>query len=166
MKLIKPEELTRNPFQMIGKDWLLLTAKKDDKVNTMTASWGGVGIMWGKLVAYIFIRPTRYTKEFVDAGTHLSISVLNDSHRKILSYFGTVSGRDEDKIGKSGLGISEEDGVPYFSDSEIALICRKLYAQPMDAEFLIDTSIDERWYPKKDWHTMYVVEIEKVMVSE
>jgi adenylosuccinate lyase len=83
----------------------------------MTASWGGVGIMWGKPVAYIFIRPTRYTKEFVDAGTHVSISVLNDSHRKALTYFGTVSGRDEDKIKQleakvvSKLGYSSVYGV-------------------------------------------------------
>lgn len=165
MKQINPEELTRNPFQMIGKDWLLLTAKKGDKINTMTASWGGVGIMWGKPVAYIFVRPTRYTKEFIDAGSHLSISVLNESFRKTLTYFGTVSGRDEDKIEKSGLAVTEDEGVPFFADAEIAFICKKLYAQPMGAEFAAEPWIDEKWYPKKDWHTMYVVEIEKVMVK-
>ena len=74
MKQIKTEELTINPFQMIGKDWLLITAKKGDKVNTMTASWGGVGVMWGKPVAYLVIRDSRYTKEFVDAGDRLSVS--------------------------------------------------------------------------------------------
>ena len=62
MKEIKPEELQKNPFQMIGKEWLLVTAEKEGKTNTMTASWGGVGIMWGKPVAYVFIRPQRYTK--------------------------------------------------------------------------------------------------------
>ena len=51
MKEIKPEELQKNPFQMIGKEWLLVTAEKEGKANTMTASWGGVGIMWGKPVA-------------------------------------------------------------------------------------------------------------------
>ncbi|QNM05991.1 flavin reductase family protein [Qiania dongpingensis] len=165
MKSISPEELTRNPFQMIGKDWLLLTAKKGDKVNTMTASWGGVGIMWGKPVAFIFIRPTRYTKEFVDAGNKLSISVLDDSHRKTLSYFGTVSGRNEDKIAKSGLKLEENDGVPYFADADIAFICEKLYSQPMDAKYMTAGWIDEKWYPSKDYHTMYVVEIEKAMIK-
>lgn len=164
MKQIKPEELTRNPFQMIGKDWLLLTARKGEKVNTMTASWGGVGILWGRPVAYLFLRPQRYTKEFVDAGTHLSISVMNESCRKLLSYFGTVSGRDEDKIAKSGLALAEEDGVPYFADAEIAMICRKLYAQPMDPRYTAEDWIDEKWYPDHDWHTMYVAEIEKTMV--
>ena len=64
-KKIKPEELQKNPFQMIGKEWLLVTAEKDGKANTMTASWGGVGVMWGRNVAFIVIRPQRYTKEFM-----------------------------------------------------------------------------------------------------
>ena len=104
-KEIKPEELQKNPFQMIGKEWLLVTAEKDGKANTMTASWGGVGVMWGRNVAFIVIRPQRYTKEFIDASDKLSLSVLDEEYRKTLSYLGSVSGRDEDKIGKSGLTI-------------------------------------------------------------
>ena len=76
MTEITCEALNENAFQMIGKDWLLLTAKKDGKVNTMTASWGGVGVMWGKQVAFLFIRPQRYTKEFVDAAAEMSILSL------------------------------------------------------------------------------------------
>ena len=76
-KEIKPEELQKNPFQMIGKEWLLVTAEKDGKANTMTASWGGVGVMWGRNVAFIVIRPQRYTKEFIDASDKLSLSVLD-----------------------------------------------------------------------------------------
>ena len=95
-KEIKPEELQKNPFQMIGKEWLLVTAEKDGKANTMTASWGGVGVMWGRNVAFIVIRPQRYTKEFIDASDKLSLSVLDEEYRKTLSYLGSVSGRDED----------------------------------------------------------------------
>ena len=165
MTEITCEALNENAFQMIGKDWLLLTAKKDGKVNTMTASWGGVGVMWGKQVAFLFIRPQRYTKEFVDAAAEMSISVLPEAYRNELNYFGTVSGRDEDKIAKSGLGIAEENGVPYFADARLAFICKKLYAQPLEADCFIDKSNIERWYPGNDFHTMYVVEIEKVLTA-
>ena len=79
---IKPEELTKNTFHMIEKEWMLVTAEKDGKVNTMTASWGGVGIMWGKPVAYVFIRPQRYTKEFIDGTDTFSLSILGEEHRK------------------------------------------------------------------------------------
>ena len=147
MKEIKPEELQKNPFQMIGKEWLLVTAEKEGKTNTMTASWGGVGIMWGKPVAYV------------------SLSVLGEDYRKTLNYFGTVSGRDEDKIAKSGLHVAHENGTPYFEEANTVLVCRKLYAQPYDPACFIDKSCDEKWYPNKDYHTMYIAEIEKVLVD-
>ena len=164
MKSIKPEELQKNTFSMIGKEWLLVTACKEGKVNTMTASWGGLGVMWGKNVAFIVLRPQRYTKEFVDAGETFSLSVLDESYRKTLSYLGTGSGRNEDKVAKSGLTVTEEDGTPYFEEANTVLVCRKLYAQPYDPSCFIDKSCDEKWYPEKDYHTMYIAEIEKVLV--
>ena len=122
-KEIKPEELQKNPFQMIGKEWLLVTAEKDGKANTMTASWGGVGVMWGRNVAFIVIRPQRYTKEFIDASDKLSLSVLDEEYRKTLSYLGSVSGRDEDKIAKSGLTVAHTDDVPYFAEANTVITC-------------------------------------------
>ena len=162
---IDPKDLTGNVFSLIGSQWMLVTAGTKEHCNTMTASWGGVGVMWGKQVAFLFIRPQRYTKEFVDATAEMSISVLPEAYRKELNYFGTVSGRDEDKIAKSGLGIAEENGVPYFADARLAFICKKLYAQPLEADCFIDKSNIERWYPGNDFHTMYVVEIEKVLTA-
>lgn len=97
---------------MIGKEWMLVTAGDKQKANTMTASWGGLGVMWGKEVAFIVIRPQRYTKEFIDGGEHLSLCVLDESHRKTLSYLGTVSGRTEDKIQNSGLTLAFDEPAP------------------------------------------------------
>ena len=124
MREIKPEELQKNPFQMIGKEWLLVTAEKDGKVNTMTASWGGVGIMWNKPVAYVFLRPQRYTKEFVDQGETFSLSVLGEEYRETLRYFGSVSGREEDKIAKSGLKVAHDGATPYFEEANTVMVCR------------------------------------------
>lgn len=163
MNRITPEEIKRDPFTLIDKDWMLITAEKEGKVNTMTASWGGVGIIWNKKVAYIFIRPQRYTKEFVDASERFSLSVLPDSYRKELTYLGRVSGRDEDKIAKTGLKVAYEEGVPYFEESKYVLICRKLYAQDLKGECFIDKSLDPKNYPTQDYHTMYVAEIEEVL---
>ena len=121
MNRITPEEIKRDPFTLIDKDWMLITAEKERKVNTMTASWGGVGIIWNKKVAYIFIRPQRYTKEFVDASERFSLSVLPDSYRKELTYLGRVSGRDEDKIAKTGLKVAYENNVPYLRRASACL---------------------------------------------
>lgn len=162
---IKPEELQKNPFTMVGKEWMLVTAEKDGKVNTMTASWGGVGIMWNKKVAFVVIRPQRYTKEFIDGSETLSLSFLDDSRRKTLSYLGTVSGRNEDKISKSELTVAHDGETPYFTEANTVLICRKLYAQEYQPESFIESAIDATMYPKKDYHTMYIVEIEKILVQ-
>ncbi|ENZ32849.1 MULTISPECIES: flavin reductase family protein [Clostridium] len=149
MKEIKHENFQENAFEMIGKDWLLITAEKDGKVNTMTASWGGVGVLWNKKVAYIFIRPQRYTKEFVDFSDRLSVCVLPNSYRKELSYLGNVSGKDEDKISNANLKVQKYEDVPYFDEARLTLICRKLYAQDLKEEYFIEKDIIDKWYPQK-----------------
>ena len=93
-KTVRPEAFDQSVFQMIGKDWMLVTAEKDGRVNSMTASWGGLGVMWGKNVAFVVIRPQRYTKEFVDGAETLSLSFLGNEYRSELNFFGTVSGQD------------------------------------------------------------------------
>ena len=165
VKEISPFDFNESAFRVIGKDWLLITGEYEGKSNGMTASWGGLGIMWGKPVAYIFIRPQRYTKAFVDGSSHLSLSVLKEGFRKELTYLGTVSGRDEAKIEKAGLTICHEDGVPYFDQSKLVLICRKLFAQQLDPSCFVDKDIEPKMYPNKDYHFMYVCEVEKIMIK-
>ncbi len=163
---ISAEELKENTFDMIGKKWMLVTAGNKDKVNTMTASWGGLGVMWGKNVAFIVIRPTRYTKEFIDREETLSLSFYGEEYKKTLSYLGTVSGRDEDKISNAGLTVGFEEETPYFREASVVMKVKKLYAQELNPGCMLDASIDDKWYPAKDYHTMYICEVEKVLVKE
>ncbi len=162
---ISTDQIKDNAFDMIGKKWMLVTASNGENVNSMTASWGGIGIMWGKPVAFVFIRPQRYTKEFIDKSLTMSLSFYDESHRKTLNYMGTVSGRDEDKIKKAGLTTVFDGETPYFKEAEQVLIVKKLYAQEMDEKFLVEKTIHDKWYPENDYHTMYVCEIEKVLVK-
>lgn len=162
---ISPESLDKSPFQLIGKDWMLVTAEANGKANTMTASWGGLGVMWGKNVAYVVIRPQRYTKTFVDASDTFSLSFYDESFRKELGYLGKVSGRDEDKITTSGLTLTHEGETPYFEEANLVLLCKKLYSQEFKPECFIDTDLDAKWYPNKDYHVLYVVEVEKVLIK-
>ena len=141
-----------NPFEKIGKEWMAITAKKDDKVNTMTASWGGLGVMWAK--------------EFVDNSDRFSLCFFDEEYKKYLSYFGSVSGRDEDKIANSELNIIDYDNVPFFEEAYMVLICRKLYKQDLVAECFIDDSLNDKWYPNKDYHSLYISEIEKILICE
>jgi len=163
---IRVEEISENPFKLIGKEWMLVTAEKDGKVNTMTASWGGLGVMWHKNVAYVVIRPQRYTKEFIDSSDTFSLSFYDESYRKQLEYLGAVSGREEDKIAKVDFTKVKSNSTPYFAEAKLVLICRKLYSQKYDPKSFIDRTIDEKFYPNKDYHTLYIVEIIKALIKE
>lgn len=164
-KEIRPEEFTYSPFELIGESWMLITAKKDGKVNTMTASWGGLGVMWNKNVAYIAIRPQRYTKEFVDSADSFSLTFFDESFRNTLSYLGTKSGRNEDKIKKSNLTVVYDNDTPYFEEANISIFCKKLFAQEYKPESFIDQELNEKYYPESDHHTLYIGEITKILES-
>lgn len=167
-KKIAPEELTKNPFDLIGKQWMLITAGTPEDCNTMTASWGGVGVMWGNPVATCYIRPQRHTKGFVDREEYFTLSFFPEKYRKALQFCGSKSGRDVDKIKECGFTMkAAECGAPYMEEAELVLVCRKQYAQPMGPEYLTEgDGIDQRWYPAHDWHTMYIGQIVEVYVKE
>ena len=160
---LKISDIRVNPFEEIGNSWMLVTAKKENAVNTMTASWGALGIMWGKPVSFIGIRPQRYTKEFVDFSDEFSICFFDESYKDKLEYLGKVSGRHENKIDKSGLTLIDYDNIPIFAEAKLAFICKKLYSQSLAPNCFIDINLDNTWYKNKDYHTIYISEIIKAI---
>ncbi len=156
-------EITLNPFTKIGKEWMLITAKNNNAVNTMTASWGGLGVMWGKNVAFIGIRPQRYTKQFIDNTDTFSLCFFDEKYKNTLSYLGTVSGKDENKIEKSGLTLNTYNDIPFFEESNCFITCKKLYAQELQSKCFIDNTLDNKWYENKDYHTIYFGEITNIV---
>lgn len=165
-KEIAIESLEFNPFTKIAKEWMLITAGDEKESNTMTASWGGLGIMWSKNVATAYIRPQRYTKQFVDQAETFTLSFLPEKYRKEFTICGRVSGKDvEDKWAEAGLHPYYVDGTTAVEEADMIFVCRKLYAQDMVPECFIDTECDTKNYPTKDYHTMYIAEITKVLVK-
>lgn len=153
-----------NPFEKIGNDWAALTSAKEDKVNSMTISWGGVGVLWGKNVCFVFVRDSRYTKEFLDAGDTFSLTFFPKEFGKTpLKYLGGVSGRTEDKLKAAHLHIDYADGIPYIDEGNFVMTCRKLSATKLNPSDFTDSSIDAKWYADQDYHTMYVGEILQVL---
>lgn len=165
LKEIDIKTLTFNPFERIGQDWCLVTAGTPDSFNTMTASWGGVGILWGKEVATCYIRPQRYTKEFVDREEYFTLTFFPDGYREALALCGRVSGRDHDKPAEAGITPLPVDGTVTFSEANLVLVCRKLYAQEMTEESFTDKATLDRNYPARDLHTTYIGEIVKAYVG-
>lgn len=162
---ISVEELKDNPFTLINKDWMLITAGNQDKHNTMTASWGGVGELWGKYVSTIYIRPQRYTLEFVEREDFYSLCFFGPEYRQALSLCGSKSGRDVDKDAATGLTPRFDQAAPYYEQARLVFICRKLYKQDMTEEAFLDKSLLDKWYDN-DLHRMFIGEIVKVLVKE
>lgn len=163
---VKAEEMVFNPFTKIGKDWMLITAGSQDKFNTMTASWGGFGVFWGKNTATIYVRPQRYTKEFIDSNDCFTLSFFDNQYRQALSLCGTVSGRDRNKVEEAKLTPYFVDGTTAFSEASMILVCKKLYHDSMDETHMDAPEHDSKWYPEKDYHTFYIAEVQKILVSD
>ncbi|MEA5050830.1 MAG: flavin reductase family protein [Oscillospiraceae bacterium] len=154
-------DFTARPFFDIDKGWMLVTAGDRGRFNTMTASWGALGTLWNRPAATIYVRPVRYTYEFLENNEIFTLSLFEaGACRPALSHLGTASGRDGDKLAGTGLTPVFTDGAtpPFFAEARAALVCRKIYWSDIDpAHFLADWI--GRNYPEKDYHRMYVGEV-------
>jgi len=155
-----------NPVEKIGEEWMLITAGNGTKVNTMTANWGSIGFIWGKPSATIYVRQTRYTKEFIDNNDYFSICFFPKKYKKELGYLGAHSGRNEDKIGKVNFNVDFVDGVPYFKQATTIIICKKAYSQTMNEESILSPDVLKRYYDKDSVHTLYIGEIKQSYLNK
>ncbi len=158
-----PKALDQNVFSMIGDQWMLITAGTEEQLNTMTASWGGLGILWNKPVATCYIRPQRYTREFVDREEYFTLAFLGEEYRQVLSLCGSKSGRDIDKVKECNFTTNTQAAAPYFEEADLVLVCKKQYTGSIAAEGFHDDALREKNYPFKDYHKMYIGEIVEVL---
>ena len=164
MKTISPQQWNDNLFDRIGKDWMLITAGTAENCNTMTASYGGFGILFSKTVAHIYVRPQRHTYSFIENAEGFTLSFFNgETYRKELTYCGKVSGRDENKFEHCGFTIQDIDGFPCIEQADLTILCKKIYATDLDGGIFYDPQIQSSCYPDGDTHRMYVGEITKIL---
>ena len=129
LRNIDPKQIRDNPFSLIGDKWMLITAGDAERCNTMTASWGGVGVLWQVPVATCYVRPQRYTKQFLDEQEYFTLTFFGEEYRDALKLCGTKSGRDVDKVKECGFTVkTAQGGAPYFEEAELVIVCRKRYA--------------------------------------
>ena len=164
---ISPKEISENPIKLIGQDWMLISAGSPEKFNSMTASWGGIGFMWNKPVAFAVIRPTRYTFEFVESRKRFTLSFFSQNYKKALGKFGSKSGRDCDKVAESGLTpFFTESGAPAYEEAKLILDCSAIYSQTLDESAFLDSEALKKWYSSDPLHKLYVAEINDVLIRQ
>jgi len=173
---ITPQELTANPFRLIGSDWMLVTSANNSKglacgkdYNTMTASWGGVGILWNKPVAFVFIRPQRHTFGFTEENSRLTLSFFDENYRSALTFCGRNSGRDYDKASECNLtpisDTNDSGRAVWFDEAKLVLTTKKLYADNIREDSFMANELLSN-YKSGDFHRMYICEIESVLLKK
>ncbi len=168
-KNISPYELEMSPVcRAIGREWMLIGAEARGVTNAMTASWGFMGEIWGKPAAVCFIRPQRFTFSLADSAEYFSLSFFGNERRRELAYFGSHSGRDEDKAAACDMRFRhiETAGteIPFPDGAQVVLICRKMYADDIRAECFTDKTLIDSCYPDRDYHRMFIGEIAAALV--
>ena len=123
-----------DPFTRFEKDWALLTAGAKDTYNSMTIGWGSFGTVWNRDVVTVYVRPDRYTWQFMRDNQYFTVSFYPESCREALTLMGRMSGRDGDKAAAAGLtprflpvGVTYEEAAETF-------VCKKIYMAPMAYE--------------------------------
>ena len=163
MKEIKAKEIKDNIIKLIADEWMLVAAGDETGYNMMTASWGGMGEMWGKDVAVTVIRPQRYTYEFIEKNDLFTLSFYGGK-KDIHAICGKKSGRDIDKAAEAGLTPVFINDTVTFDEARLTVVCKKLYTSDLKEDGFIDKEC-LKWYDN-DFHRMYVGEIVKVLVKE
>ena len=160
---ISPNDFSFAPFREIGENWGILTGQSDRGFNSMTVSWGGAGVLWGRPSVFVFVRPQRYTYGFMNEGDRFSLSLMPAGCHKQIAVFGSRSGRDVDKYAASGHTAEAHDGVRFCSGADTVFICRKVGAGDFTKDWILDKEIDAEDYPGGDYHRMFIGEIETIL---
>ena len=164
-KKTDPKSLDLNVFSAIGDRWMLITAGTAERCNTMTASWGGLGVLWNLPMATAYVRPQRYTKQFMDTQEYFTLAFFPPEYRQKLALCGTKSGRDVDKVKECGFTVcTGEGGAPYFGEADLVLVCRKRMVMPMDPAAMPE-DVKEKHYTG-DYHDIYWGEIVEVLQKD
>ncbi|MCQ2414270.1 MAG: flavin reductase family protein [Clostridia bacterium] len=166
MKIYTPADLGKLPDLptfTLGEKWMALGAADDGKANLMTASWGGFGTLWGRPVAFVFLRPERYTFGIVSKTEKITLSFFDEESREMLRTLGTLSGRNCDKCALAGAEITVDNGFVLPRAAKPVVFGHKLFETDLAAGRFIESEITEKWYRTGTPHTLFVYEVEKIL---
>ncbi|URA09763.1 flavin reductase family protein [Thermospira aquatica] len=165
LKSIEINDLKWDVFEWIGQRWMLVVGGTRDSYNMMTASWGGVGIVWNEPMVFVFVRPSRYTHEFLMKYPRFSLVFLPDSYREILNLCGSRSGRDIDKMRIPGITPVDLKEAVGFDEAELVIIARTAFRQPLDPSSLLREDVRQAFYSTGDYHDLFMGSIEGVWIQ-
>lgn len=155
------------PLYKLDQEWALLTSGTKDKFNTMTISWGGFGTIWNKPVVTVYVKPNRYTYEFMENNEYFTISFYDEEYKKDLGILGSKSGKKKDKVSLTKLTPDFLNKGISFKESKLTIICKKIYFQDLEISNIDCKSISkselDRFYKNEPMHRMYIGEVVEII---
>ena len=151
-------EFNTDIFAQFNNKWALLSSGQKENHNTMTISWGGMGTLWSKPVVTVYVKPVRYTYQFMNSNDYFTVSFYPEEYRKALALMGKVSGRDVDKDSESGLTVRDLEKAITYEQAEVTLLCKKIYFQDLDRENMPEKAV-ETYYTVEEPHRMFIGEV-------
>lgn len=145
----------------------LVTVKQNNRVNSMTISWGQIGIEWNKLIFTTFIRNSRFTHDMLIQSGEFTVNFpVDKSAKEILSFCGSESGRDFDKTKELKLNLVDGLNIetPGIKELPLTLECKLIYKQQQNLD-LLPAHLREQFYPndelegKVEGHTVFYGEV-------
>lgn len=159
-----PNEWNASAFRVIGREWLLLVTE-GERPNAMTASWGGFGMLWNRPVVLLWVRPERYSYGLLTQNERFSVCVLPERYREAYRICGSLSGRETDKIARSGLTVQRVNGVACIRESRAVLLCRRQYTQAMIPQGYAEPALLEEVRAKGNPHHLFIGEVEELLLA-
>ena len=156
------ERFDTDAFAVFDKGWALVTAGVKGDYNTMTISWGGLGTLWGRPTATVYVKQNRYTHDFMEKNQLFTVSFFPPEYKKALLCLGSRSGRDGDKVAAAGLTPVYLDGAVTFREASATLLCRKMYAHDFDLS-AVPAYVAEDYYKTEPPHTVYMGEVVRLL---
>ena len=156
------EDFNVDVFKAFGEDWALVTAGTEGNYNTMTIGWGGLGTLWGRPAATVYVKKNRYTHDFLEKNDWFTVSFFPAAYKKALGYLGSHSGRDGDKVAAAGLTPVYLENAVTFREASVTLLCRKMYAHDFDVS-AVPADVKNAFYASEPAHTMYVGEVTEIL---
>ncbi len=151
-----PEVLRNNPFTTIGEEWFLLTSGSLEDYNTMTCSWGAMGVIWNEPSLTAYVRTSRHTFSYLEKNKIFTVSLFPEQYRKALAFCGSHSGKEFDKAKETGLIPAAIDGGVTFEQAKLAFVCEKVYSQLMEESAFADQENLRKFYSADAMHELYI----------
>lgn len=160
-KPVPVDEFQTKPIDLLANQWMALTVGNREYANSMTIAWGSFGQLWSKPIVIVYVSEDRFTKHLMDENEYFTVTAFPEDarYREALSYLGSESGRNTDKMKGCGLAVEYTDlGNPIFAEGNLAIECRKIYSDAFNLD-LVPAEVRNGMYSELGVHSFYIGEI-------